>query len=61
MFNYPESLITFGLAGHDLIIMSKANENTRSYSYLGNSYKLPAGIIKDSPEAYSYLAGSQFF
>ena len=35
--------------------------NERSYSRLGWSYSLPSGILKDSYEAKSYMAGSYNF
>ena len=32
-----------------------------SYSNLGHTYELPAGIVYGSDEAKSYLAGSEYF
>ncbi|CDW86474.1 UNKNOWN [Stylonychia lemnae] len=50
----------FGING-DLFVCSNSNEREDSYSYLGKSYQLPAGITYGSNEARTYLFGQVNF
>ena len=45
---------TFG-GSHDFHIASDANNNSSSYSYLGDTYELPPGQIN------TFLVGSNYF
>jgi hypothetical protein len=47
--------------GDDIVILEGAHNRRDSYSYLGDDYELPAGMVWGSKKAYSYLAGSQKF
>ena len=68
VYRYPEKAMycscsygpTFG-GGHDLKIYDKCDQSNYSDSYLGNSYKLPAGYTYYTAEAWSLLAGSHTF
>ena len=51
---------TFG-GGHDLHIADNCDKNTNSYSYLGNTYKLPTGYNYGTTQAKTLLAGSYGF
>jgi hypothetical protein len=53
-------LITFG-NGCDLYTSDGKSHPTNNGSCLGNAYELPAGLVKGSNEAYSYLAASPSF
>ena len=46
--------------GHDLYIADKANSNTSSYSYLGNTYQNNK-IKSCNDESKKYLAGENYF
>jgi hypothetical protein len=50
--------------GYDIVIGEKKDvnrDNYSSFSNFGNCYTLPTGMIYDSPEAKSFLAGSEEF
>ena len=51
---------TFG-SGHDLRISDNYDKGTNSYSYLGNTYKLPTGYSYGTTQAKSLLADSYYF
>ena len=44
--------------GEDLHIRDNCHTGTRSWSNLGWTYQLPAGYTRDTPQAWSLLAGS---
>ena len=54
MYNHSSSGPTFG-GGDDFGIASDANNNSSSYSYLGNTYELPPG------QTNTFLVGSDNF
>ena len=59
MFGCSDLLINFGI--YDLKIVNNCNLNDNSSSILGFNYQLPKGIIENSEDAKSYLAGSHVF
>eukprot|EP00347_Sterkiella_histriomuscorum_P017056 403350831 len=64
--NFQQSIIhdkgMLSAFGGDLQIHSDCNSyNQESFSMLGSTYSLPAGVIQRSQEANTYLAGSQNF
>lgn len=58
-FNSPRGPI-FGKE-RDLRITDQCDKNNKSFSNLGDSYKLPAGYTYPSDEAQTLLAGSYKF
>lgn len=51
---------TFG-QGHDLAISNRCNDNSMSYSFLGETYEPPKGYTTGNLEARNLLAGSYDF
>jgi hypothetical protein len=46
----------------DIAIFNNCDDNLyQSYSKLGDTFRLPQGILPYSPESRSYLAGSEQF
>ncbi len=56
--NFINTLVIFGCYYSDIHIGDNCNTQASSYSYFGDNYTLPNGIVKDSNEAHSYLAGA---
>lgn len=50
-------MVAFG-KGHDIKISSNCNFNSESYTNMGHTYQLPAGVFVNSEEAKSYLGGA---
>ncbi len=56
------SIVRFGGYGlSDILIYPNSNQNTDSFSYLGDGYECPPNIEPNTNEANSYLAGSEHF
>jgi hypothetical protein len=65
-FNARESILcrkeTGPVFGHsDIFISDKSDMNKNSYSKLGNSYMVPQGFVRRTPQSRSFLAGSSQF
>ena len=60
MYNWSTSGPMFGI-GPDLYIVDNCHTDTDSNSNLGYAYQLTAGYTYDTPQAWSLLAGSEFF
>ena len=60
VFDHQTYLHTFGL-GTDLYIADNCLSNTNSFSNLGVSYEAPYNYTGGSTEAFSFLAGSNYF
>ena len=57
-----ESYSLFETAGYALGLRDKCNKNMDSYSILtGKKFELPPGILEDSVEAETFIAGAKNF
>ena len=62
IFCYSSYLACFGGGnGCDFYLSDQCNVNSSSSSDFGHSYELPEGYSADTPQAQSYLAGSDEF
>ena len=60
MYNRDTYLATYGV-GNDLHLANNANQNTGSYSDLGDSYEPPPGYTYGETKTRNFLAGSYRF
>ena len=60
LYCYSTYAPTFG-GGHDLHIANDAKSNTKSYTHLGYSYRVPSGYTYGQANTQSLLAGSYHF